>query len=177
MVRAVAAQSDGGRSGAEYREAFVGRLDALVRAHDLALASQWRGIDLRTLAGRTLEPYAADRPEETVDVEAEPVQQDPRPALSLSLVLHELATNAVKYGALSMTGGRVRLAWRVVRAGEGRRLHLAWAERGGPPATPPRAGGFGTRLIERAFGYELGGEAGLDFRPEGLRLEASFPLP
>jgi len=165
VVRALAAQGDGDRSAAEYREVFIGRLDALMRAHELALESQWRGTDLRTLAGHTLEPYTSDDRPEAVEVDGVPVELDPRQALSLSLVLHELATNAVKYGALSAPAGRVRLAWRVARAGAGRRLDLEWAERGGPPVTPPREGGFGTRLIERAFGYELNGEAGLDFRP------------
>jgi two-component sensor histidine kinase len=174
VIRSLAAQGDGGPDVEEYKRTFSGRLDALVRAHKLALERDWRSIDLGTLAGRTLEPYATERAE-AIAVEGEPVELDPRRALSLSLTLHELATNSVKYGALSAPGGRVNLSWRIVRE-QGERAELAWNETGGPAVRPPQRRGFGTELVERVFAYDLNGDAELDFRPEGLRVAAWFPL-
>ena len=104
------------------------------------------------------------------------VRPSSRQALSLSLVLHELATNAAKYGALSVPEGRVRLSWWIEHKDEGRRVRLCWEERGGPPVSAPQATGFGTELIQRAFGFELDGTADLAFEPEGLRLEATIAL-
>jgi two-component sensor histidine kinase/PAS domain-containing protein len=174
VIRALVTQGDGVRSAEEYRQVLLGRMDALARTHDLLFESHWRGADLRSLAG-TLQSFAASRAE-AVEAEGEPVQLDARQSLSVSLVLHELATNAAKYGALSVPDGRVRLSWQVEHADEGRRVRLRWEERGGPPVRPPQETGFGTELIRRAFGFELGGTANLAFEPEGMRLEASFPL-
>ena len=95
---------------------------------------------------------------------------------TLAMALHELATNAAKYGALSAAEGRVRFSWQIEQPDEGRRVRLRWEEYGGPPVTAPQSAGFGTQLIRRAFGFELDGTADLAFEPEGLRLEASFPL-
>jgi hypothetical protein len=83
---------------------------------------------------------------------------------------------AAKYGALSGPEGRVRVAWQLLEQDGGQRVVLTWEERGGPASRPPDCGGFGTRLIERVFTYELHGDAGIEFRPEGVRLEGSFPL-
>lgn len=87
-----------------------------------------------------------------------------------------LRTNATKYGALSVPGGRVHLSWRTEHEDQGPLLRLRWQERGGPPVTAPQERGFGTQLIRRAFAFELGGTADLVFEPQGLRLEATFPL-
>ena len=174
VVRALATRGDATPSADEYRQVLLGRLDALARTHDLLFESQWRGAELRSLAG-TLRPLAGDRPE-AIEVEGPPVELNARQALSVSLVLHELATNAAKHGALSAPEGRVRLWWQIEHADEGRVVRLCWQERGGPPVTPPQTTGFGTELIRRAFGFELDGTADLAFEPEGLRLEASFPF-
>jgi two-component sensor histidine kinase len=96
----------------------------------------------------------------------------PNVALSLALVLHELATNALKYGALSVPGGRVRVRW----SREGGKLRLTWREEGGPAVAPPTRRGFGSMLIERSVAHNLGGTARLDFRPEGLAYEVELPL-
>jgi len=96
-----------------------------------------------------------------------PVRLSPRPALSLSMALHELATNAVKYGALSRPGGQILLSWSVDYAAVPR-LTLSWIERGGPPVETPTRRGFGSRLIERGLAAELSGEARIEFRPEGV---------
>ena len=87
---------------------------------------------------------------------------------SAALALHELATNAGKYGALSVSEGQVHVTWSVTDEPEGRRLHLVWREQGGPPVRPPTKAGFGTRLIQRGLSGELGGKVTLEFRPDGL---------
>jgi two-component sensor histidine kinase/PAS domain-containing protein len=174
VIRALATQGDGARSSEEYRQIFLGRMDALARTHDLLFESQWQGADLRSLAD-TLRPFAGER-SEAIEVDGARVELNARQALSLSLVLHELATNAAKYGALSVPEGRVRLSWHIGHADDGERLRLRWEERGGPPVKPPQKTGFGTELTRRAFEFELGGTANLTFEPEGVRLEATFPL-
>jgi two-component sensor histidine kinase len=174
VVRALATLGDDGRSAEEYRDVLLARMGALARTHDLLFESQWRGAELRSLAGM-LQPFAGERTE-AIDVDGAPVELNARQALSVGLVLHELATNAAKYGALSVLEGRVHLSWQIEDADEGRLVRLRWEERGGPPVTAPQETGFGTQLIRRAFGFELDGTADLAFEPEGLRLEAMFPL-
>jgi two-component sensor histidine kinase len=92
------------------------------------------------------------------------------------MALHELATNAVKYGAWSTPEGRVEIRWRVDPGDAGDRLHLEWRERGGPPVVPPKRRGFGSRLIERGLAAELGGEVRMRFDPEGLVCVVDAPL-
>ena len=111
-----------------------------------------------------------------IEIEGEPVALTAKQGLGLSLILHELGTNAAKYGALSRQEGRVHVSWRVEGGDRGRRVCLLWQERGGPPVEPPQEKGFGTRLIERASTYELEGEVELDYAPGGLRCEMVFPL-
>lgn len=172
VVRALITQSNGKRPSAAARQALLGRLDALARAHDLLFESQWQGVELGALAAL---PFA-DGPAQSVEIDGPAVRLNARQAVSVSLVLHELASNAARHGALSVPGGRVRLAWQVEPAGSGRRLRLSWQERDGPAVRPPKAMGFGTKLIERAFGFELDGAAELTFEPEGVRLIATLPL-
>jgi PAS domain S-box-containing protein len=174
IVGALANQSDGARSTDEYRQVLLGRMNALARAHDLLFESHWQGADMRSLA-RALQPFAGEHTE-AIEIEGVPVRLNARQALSVSLVLHEVATNALKYGSLSMSEGRVRLSWQVDHGDDGQHLRLVWQERGGPPVTAPLKKGFGTELIRRAFGFELGGTADLAFEPEGVRLEATFSL-
>lgn len=95
--------------------------------------------------------------------------------LALHLILHELATNAVKHGALSQSGGRVEVRWDITEA-DGRTLQLVWREEGGPPVRPPVLRSFGTRLIEHAARSNLGGGAELNFAPEGLKAVITMPL-
>ncbi len=166
--------SSSGPEVEEYKNILRGRLEALVRAHSLAIDSRRGSIDLTTLAARTLEPYATGKPD-AIQIEGEPLLLEAGHALSLSLILHELATNAVKYGALSAPEGTMRLTWRTLRDNTGSRVELAWVESGGPAVRRPERRGFGTKLIERAFSYDLGGEAEIEFRPEGLRVRAWFP--
>jgi two-component sensor histidine kinase len=145
------------------------------RAHSLLLDEQWRGADLRQLVELALQAYRTEHPE-VIAIEGEPVALTARQGMGLSLVLHELATNAAKYGALSHPDGRVDLSWRLEDGDSGRRVRLLWQEQGGPPVEPPGGKGLGMRLIERASTYELEGEVELDYAPGGLRCEVMFPL-
>ena len=175
VVQSLAMQTDGHRSVKEFRDAFIGRLSALARAQTLLLDAQWRGADLRELVEQALQPYRVDPPD-VIGIDGESVPLSTNQSLGLSLILHELGTNAAKYGALSRSEGRVHLSWQVEQESDGRRVRLSWEERGGPDVEPPRVQSFGTRLIERACTYELEGEVELDYAPSGLRCELVFPL-
>ena len=162
------------RSGAEYRDAFLGRLEALTHAHELAFGTGG-GVDLAALVGGVLEPYTGGNG--AVAVETGPaVALPPARVQALALVLHELATNAVKHGALSAPGGRLRVGWAVEEAGGARRVRLRWEERGGPPAAPPAARGFGTDLVERVATDELGARPELTYASAGLGAEITVLL-
>ena len=174
VIRALITQGDGGRSAADARQVLLGRMDTLARTHDLLFASHWQGADLRSLAG-ALQPLGESA--QAIEIDGASVRLNARQSLSISIVLHELATNAAKYGALSTPAGRIRLSWQVEDGEEGRQLRFVWQERDGPAVTPPQEMGFGTNLIRRAFGFELDGTADLAFQPEGVRLTATIPLP
>ena len=105
------------------------------------------------------------------------VRLTPKQALALSIALHELATNAAKYGALSTDAGHVKLTWDVRPEGAGEMLHLAWCEAGGPKVSPPARAGFGSRLIERNLAFELNGAARIEYRPEGVAHHRGQAVP
>ena len=106
-----------------------------------------------------------------------PLLLAPPAALMLNLAFHELATNAAKYGALSVPGGRVEIGWAVDRADRKVPvLEIAWRERGGPPVRPPARRGFGSRLVERALAREFGAEVKLDFAPGGVECRIRLPF-
>ena len=156
-------------------EAFLDRLTALSRAHDVLTRQQWEGADLGEIVQGAVLLFAgaeADR----FSISGPPVWLAPHQALALAMALHELATNAAKYGALSNLEGRVRLAWSVTGAGAERRLVLEWREAQGPTVTIPRRKGFGSRLLERGLARELGGRVQMDFRPHGLVCTIEAPL-
>lgn len=144
-----------------FTTAFEGRLQAMSASHNLLTASQWEGAELSELIREQLAPSilgGIDR----LKLNGPSVKLPPGIATSLGLVLHELSTNAAKYGALSTRTGRVEISWMVKGAGSTRQLHLDWHEIGGPPVKPPREKGFGSTLIEYS------GKVKQDFRPEGL---------
>jgi PAS domain S-box-containing protein len=176
IVQALAMQTDQSDAVEQYRNTFVGRLQALARTHSMLLDADWRSADLRTLVDQALRAYQVDQPD-AIEIDGEPVPLAPNQGLGLSLILHELGTNAAKYGALSRPEGRVHLSWWVEDVRRGWRLHLIWQERDGPAVEPPQQRGFGTQLIERACTHELEGEVELDYTPGGLRCEVIFPLP
>jgi PAS domain S-box-containing protein len=165
VVQAVVAQTlRHSQTPPETREQLRERLMALSRTHDLLTEGAWTGADLTDVAVRSLRAIGGEPPRLTI--EGPSVRLRPSTALSLSMVFHELGTNAAKYGALSAEAGRVRLAWSLDP--ERGRLSLVWQETGGPEVRPPERRGFGMQLIERGLSVELGGTATLDFRPEGL---------
>ena len=157
---------------ADFAAAFRGRLRALARAHDLLTRENWAGATLGDVARAALAPWLGGEGGGRVGVEGPRVLLAPRQALALSMALHELATNAAKHGALSVSAGRVSLVWRR----EGPAVAVGWAEADGPPVRPPERHGFGTRLLGRALSAELGGAVELEFAPEGVRCAARLPL-
>ncbi len=167
MVQAIASSTLRGATDVEAaREVLAGRLIALGKAHDILLggaaesarleAVVRQGVGVQEVAGR-------------VAYEGPDIEVGAKPALALALTLHELTTNAVKYGALSVPGGRVTVGATVLDHPEGPRLRIAWAEHGGPPVKLPSRKGFGSRLIERSVTAQVGGTLSMDFAPDGLR--------
>lgn len=156
-------------------DSFRGRIQALSATHNLLSQHHWGRVGLADLLRHETGPYVQEDGAR-LRLELEPVELQPRAALTLSLVFHELATNAVKYGALGRGGGQIHLTGRVDRSGPEPALHVTWQERGGPPVQPPSRRGFGTTLIELSVAYELGGTATVEFEPEGLRCTLRLPL-
>jgi two-component sensor histidine kinase len=150
------------------RAALDDRLISLARAHDLLTDGSWSGADLREVVARAMHPFDAAR----LDVAGPSLTIAPRQALTLSLALHELATNASKHGALSVPGGSVEVRW----SSSDEALHLNWRESGGPAVVPPERRGFGSRLLEEGIDRELGGHTQLDYASDGVRCDISAPL-
>jgi two-component sensor histidine kinase len=150
-----------------YMAAVEARVAALARAHTLLAEKGWVGADLRLLAEREL----AGCPPGTVRMEGPPLAIAAGAVQPLAMVLHELATNAVKHGAASVPGGRITLAWRL----EDGQVRLDWAERGGPPVRAPAGRGFGTRMLEAVLRGQLGGTLDLSWQPEGLECHIALP--
>ncbi len=155
------------------RADIAGRLQALSRAHDLLTRQSWAAASTVEVVEQVISSLSL--PRRRLEVCGSPLQLGPKPALQLTLALHELATNALKYGALSDGAGRVRIEWRVATEGGGDMFRFGWTETGGPAVTPPSRRGFGSRLIERATAAEFGGEVSLDYAPEGVRWRLSAP--
>jgi two-component sensor histidine kinase len=150
----------------EAEESVTARLEALAHASDLLTGDAWVGPSLRGVVEQAVRPHCVDG--ERCFIDGPEVELAPRKAHTLSLAIHELATNAVKHGAWSTSGGQVDVTWTAERVMDERRLRLEWRERGGPAVSPPARRGFGSRLIERALAGELGGAVRLQFEPAGL---------
>jgi two-component sensor histidine kinase len=149
--------------------AFDERLHALARAHEVLTRSHWEGADLGEVARYILSPYRESQGPGRISFEGPETTLSPPQALAISMALHELATNALKYGALSVPEGRVSLCWTV-----GRLLTITWREHGGPPVAPPGHQGFGTRLLARALQAEPDGQTQIMFNPDGLQFIMTF---
>ena len=160
----------------EFQEAFLSRLAAMGRTHDLLSAGAWEGANLRSLLSVALDSYA--NPERNnVRVSGPVVILTPNTASTLGMVFHELATNAAKYGALSVDGGVVDVSWSLSDdAMSGQLLEIDWMEQDGPPVDTSSPEGFGTGFVRRSVEYEMEGSANLRFLPEGLQCKISFPL-
>ncbi|HEX4159865.1 MAG TPA: HWE histidine kinase domain-containing protein [Rhizomicrobium sp.] len=158
-----------------FGERFEARLMALSRAHDLLTQRQWAGVGLRELLREAVSPFISDG-ESAIYMDGPDHTLSARAALALAMVIHELATNAAKYGALSLPPGRIELGWCVARSSDADWLSLQWIEKDGPPVEEPSQRGFGSRLIERSISKDLGGKAEMRFMPCGLQCVLAFPL-
>jgi len=176
MVQAVAAQTMRNAVSLEAAgEALAARLLALAKAHDVLLQGSFARASLVGLVAGAISLHD-DGLTDRFRVEGADLTLGPRNGLTLALMLHELGTNAAKYGALSVAGGKVGITWTVIDAEGGSRLRFRWEERGGPPVTPPTRSGFGTRLIARSLVHGFGGSAQLTYPPEGAVLTFEAPL-
>jgi PAS domain S-box-containing protein len=160
------------------RESIESRLFALSRSHDLLTREKWESAGLLDIVHDALEPFGvwggrADR----IAVKGENIRFPPKSALALGVAFNELATNAVKYGALSNAAGSILIEWTMETTPAGQGLLLNWKEKDGPPVTPPAHKGFGSRVIERGLAHELEGTIHLDYRPDGLVCTMDIPLP
>lgn len=144
------------------RKAVDARIAALAGAHELLTDRRWLGADLKEIVARAMAPFATDG---NITVDGPSVQVTPKQAMALSLALHELATNAAKYGALSRTAGRVEILWQAQKE----QFVLHWRESGGPTVVPPTRRGFGSRLLKDGLSRDFDGEVRLDFPADGVR--------
>lgn len=163
---------------AAIREAIETRILALSRSHDLLSSSNWEGAGLHDLVATALQPFevVAGRAQRFTIV-GDNVHLSPKTTLSLAIALHELATNAVKYGAFSNDAGEIAIDWKVASRSTGDRLVLRWQELGGPPVTPPTRKGFGSWVIERGLAQELGGKVVLNYLSHGVACTIDIPAP
>jgi two-component sensor histidine kinase len=157
------------------KAAIEGRLLALARAHDLLTRENWEPANLHDIVAQAIGAFRA-LGENRINVNGPDVAVPPRTALVLAMMLQELATNAVKYGALSNDAGEVRLGWELSGPGGAHRLVLRWEESGGPPVAAPTRRGFGTRLIERGLADQPGGDVRIEFAPGGVVCIFEHPL-
>lgn len=167
----------GARSLEEARRTLMGRLVALGRAQDLLTQTAGSGAPLREVVRQTVSPFSGQDPAGCrVSVAGPELVLAPKAAVALHAVFHELATNAAKYGALSVSSGCVAVSWTADPHADSPAMVLSWTERGGPPVAPPRSKGFGSRLLERSVVTELGGTLTTDYQADGLVLRMRIPL-
>jgi PAS domain S-box-containing protein len=173
LVQGLATQSfKQNRTVAEGQEAFQARLRMLAAGHDLLTQQKWEGAPLAALVADATAPYAD--PPGRILAHGDHVILAPQAAISLGMALHELGTNAAKYGALSTPNGRIVISWAL---GENHLFTFLWRETGGPPVTIPERQGFGLRMIERALSSDLEGKVTVDFQPEGITCRITAKLP
>lgn len=159
------------------REAIESRLFALCRSHDLLTLEQWGGVKLHDLVETAMEPFGMPvGGSERITITGSNLRLPPNTTLALAIALHELATNAIKYGSLSSDTGSLSIAWHVAKGSGHDRLMLKWEERGGPMVAPPTRKGFGSDVLERGLAHELQGEVRLDYRPAGLVCSIDIPV-
>ena len=175
VVQAIAHQTQRySQSPEDFIKRFDGRLQALSNAHSLLLGSSWTGAEVAAIAHSQLDAYrSADNPDR-LSIEGDPVTLPADLATPFGLVLHELATNAAKHGALSRPGGTVMLRWSMTSRNKTPTLTVIWSETGGPPIQPPKTSGFGGVLIENGLPHAV---VRREFRPEGLVCTMEIPVP
>jgi two-component system, chemotaxis family, CheB/CheR fusion protein len=176
VVRSIARRSAQTSSTVEeYAAHFDGRLNAFARTQALVTRDPEAGIDLEYLVVEELSAYDA-REGEQVRIVGPRVRLQPKPAESFALAVHELATNAIKYGALSEPAGHVDVNWSIQDSKDGHMLIFEWRERGGPPVSPPKRNGFGTEMLERTLAFEFKGRTELAYNPDGVHCKIMIPL-
>ena len=154
----------------EFKAAIEGRLQTLSNTHTLLAASRWTGARLHSLVEEELAPYCAERTSRA-DILGPELLLQPQLAQTIAMVLHELTTNAVKYGALSIPSGRLRIEWPRAET----HIVIRWSETDGPPVKPPQREGFGTRVLNRII-EELDGKLRFEWKLEGLVCEITIPV-
>jgi two-component system, chemotaxis family, CheB/CheR fusion protein len=160
----------------EYASHLDGRLNAFARTQALVTRDPENGVDLEYLVVEELLGYNA-REGEQLRVSGPPVRFQPKAAETFGLAIHELATNAIKYGALSQPGGVVEVSWRVDdTANPSSWLMFEWREKGGPRVTPAKRKGFGSELLERTLAFEFKGKTTLTYNPSGVQCTIAIPL-
>jgi PAS domain S-box-containing protein len=161
----------------DFEQRFIQRLEALARSHDLLVKHDWQGVRLGDLVQAQLDPFL-DSFTGRLTAEGPPLLLRPSAAQELGLALHELATNASKYGALSVPTGKIDIDWAIDcgPTNGANRFHMIWCETGGPGVRPPVSKGFGTAVVTTALSTTFNGEAELDYRPEGLCWELRAPV-
>jgi two-component sensor histidine kinase len=155
----------------DFKAAIEGRLQALSNAHSLLAQSRWAGVDLHSLIMEELAPYRVAG-KSRANISGPTLVLEPKSAQSLAIVLHELTTNAVKYGALSVPSGRLRVKWSLGEA----EIVIRWSEANGPPVKAPSHQGFGTRLVGPLVENGLEGNLRYDWKPDGFACEIVIPL-
>lgn len=155
-------------------DAFLGRLQGLAKTNDLLTSASWKGALLRDVLRNELDPYQ-DPLRQRIRLRGPEIELKPGAVLALGLAIHEMATNATKYGSLSVAEGRISVMW-AITGGANPLLLVEWVESGGPPVKPPERQGFGTKLIQRGLAQQLGGEIKLDFAPAGVHCVITFPV-
>lgn len=166
-VKAIASQSFGSEPSRADLDAFAARLSAMANAHDMLMSENWATAELRRTLEIALTPFGEEG-QRRFSLEGPSLMIRARAALTLSMAVHELCTNAIKYGALSVETGHVAIEWSIEARPQGDVFLFSWTEHDGPPVTPPERTGFGTRMIERVLAAELSGKVDLRFPPAGL---------
>lgn len=175
LIRAMASQMPvEDRSAAEYRSALIKRLQALAAAESVVFDDTLERVNAQALARKVLAPHL-DKDAARVLIAGDAFHLPARQARMVGLAIHELATNAAKYGALSVPHGQVRLEWHNDAGVDVRQFTLCWAESDGPEVRPPDRQGFGTRLLQQVLARELGGAAELSYEKRGFRFTLTFP--
>jgi two-component system CheB/CheR fusion protein len=176
VVRSIARRSaDSSSTVEEYFAHLDGRLNAFARTQALVTRDPEGGVDLEYLVVEEVLAYNA-REGDHLRVSGPPVRFQPKPAETFALAIHELATNALKYGALSQPSGRIEVSWRIDDAVDPSQLVFEWRERDGPKVTPPQRKGFGTELLERTLAFEFKGQTILAYNSHGLDCTITMPL-
>lgn len=174
VVQSIATQTRRHSGSPEaFDEAFEGRLQALGRANDAVINGGLNGVGLAEIIEQALGPFRSAG--QVVVRDGPEIGLRPQASLALAMILHEMATNAVKYGALSVPAGQVAVSW-TLESGEEQRVAIEWIESGGPRVSAPTRRGQGTRFIERSIAYDLRGKANIAFEREGVKVMLSLPL-